>query len=51
MSYNLPLNDCSIYDIYCAEQVQYAIPIYQRNYAWGSGEILDLFENIVKKFC
>ncbi|MBR2026483.1 MAG: DUF262 domain-containing protein [Alistipes sp.] len=46
MSYNLPLNDCSIYDIYCAEQVQYAIPIYQRNYAWGSGEILDLIGDV-----
>lgn len=46
MSKNLPLNDCSIYDIYCAEQVQYAIPIYQRNYAWGRTEIEALIDDV-----
>lgn len=46
MSKNLPLNDCSIYDIYCAEQVQYAIPIYQRNYAWGRMEIEALIDDV-----
>lgn len=46
MSKNLPLNDCSIYDIYCAEQVQYAIPIYQRNYAWERTEIEALINDV-----
>ena len=46
MSKKLPLKECSIKDIYCTEQMQYAIPIYQRNYAWGHEEIMNLIEDV-----
>ena len=46
MSKNLPLSDWSIRDVYCTEQRQYAIPIYQRNYAWGRTEIEALIDDV-----
>ena len=46
MSKKLPLKECSITDIYCTEQMQYAIPIYQRNYAWGHEEIMNLIDDV-----
>ena len=46
MSKNLPLCDYSINEIYCTNQKQYAIPIYQRNYAWGSVEIEALINDV-----
>ena len=30
-----------------AENVDYVIPMYQRNYAWGEGEITQLIQDVI----
>lgn len=43
------LEECSIKDIYCGNggaSVLYQIPVYQRNYAWGSDEICALIKDV-----
>lgn len=44
------LKFCSVKEIYCSDDcgapVEYRIPVYQRNYAWGRDEIYALIEDV-----
>jgi len=47
MNNSFPLNELSIYDVFNSSQVvNYEIPIYQRNYAWGKDEIAELVNDV-----
>lgn len=42
----LPLRECTVRDIYLGDKIEYIIPIYQRNYAWGKDEIEALVQDV-----
>ncbi len=48
----LPLEECSIHQIYCGgqETKTYMIPIYQRNYAWEEDEITTLIKDVYDSY-
>jgi len=42
----LPLLEVSINDLFNGDKAAFEIPIYQRNYAWGSDEISALVQDV-----
>lgn len=52
MEKTLPLEECSIYQIYLESQEMktYKIPVYQRNYAWEEDEITALIKDVYDSF-
>lgn len=52
MEKTLPLEECSIYQIYLESQEikTYKIPVYQRNYAWEEDEITSLIKDVYDSF-
>ena len=48
MGKNLPLEECSIQDIYMnvGEAKRFVIPVYQRNYAWEDDHIRALVKDV-----
>lgn len=52
MDKTLPLEECSIYQIYMESQEKktYVIPVYQRNYAWEEDEITALIKDVYDSF-
>lgn len=51
MSQKFPLEEKSINDIYnSSDKINYEIPIYQRNYAWGKEEIGELIQDVYDAF-